>query len=68
MIFCLLPFLFKRFKKQRNLIKIIVSALSFSLIVTGILVFNHNDRLAKDGQYIGIDISKCEFAISSSRN
>lgn len=58
MIFCLLPFLFKRFKKQRNLIKIIVSALSFSLIVTGILVFNHNDRLAKDGQYIGIDISK----------
>lgn len=58
MILCLMPFLLKKYKKQRNLIKGIIIITSISLSITGIMIFNHNDKLAKAGQYIGIDISK----------
>lgn len=58
MVFCLLPFIFKKYKKRLNLVKFTTIILSFTLLITGISLFLHNDRLAKDGQYIGIDISK----------
>lgn len=58
MIIGILPFLFKKYKKQRSLLKFMTTVLAVILIFTGGLVFNHNDRIAKEGQYIGIDISK----------
>ena len=58
MILGTLPFIFKKYKKQRNFIKFIISVLSMCLVITGITIFNHNDKLARDGEYIGIDISK----------
>ena len=57
LFFCF-PLLINKYKKQHNFIKSISFVLSICLFIFGILIFNHNDKLSKDGIYIGIDISK----------
>lgn len=57
LFFCF-PILFSKYKKKHNLIKIIYILISCCLLILGIVIFNHNDKLSKDGKYIGIDISK----------
>lgn len=57
LFFCF-PILISKYKKQHNFIKSISFVLSICLFIFGILIFNHNDKLSKDGIYIGIDISK----------
>lgn len=58
MLVMILPFIFKKYKKKQKLFKLILILLSTTLIISGITIYNHNDRLASDGQYIGIDVSK----------
>lgn len=58
MLVAILPFIFKKYKKKQKLLKIITILLSIALITSGITIYNHNDRLASEGQYIGIDVSK----------
>lgn len=57
LFFCF-PILISKYKKQHNFIKSISFVLSICLFIFAILIFNHNDKLSKDGIYIGIDISK----------
>lgn len=57
LFFCF-PILINKYKKQHNFIKSISFVLSICFFISGILIFNHNDKLSKDGIYIGIDISK----------
>lgn len=58
MLFCCFGYWFKKYPKQVNLIKFMLLSLSLVLTVSGIMIFNHNDKLSVDGKYIGIDISK----------
>lgn len=57
LFFCL-PILLNKYKKQHNFIKLISLTVSICLFASGIMIFNHDDKLSKDGIYIGIDISK----------
>lgn len=57
LFFCF-PILLSKYKKKHNLIKSIYILISSCLLILGIMIFNHNDKLSKDGKYIGIDISK----------
>lgn len=57
-IFLNFPFLYKKYKKRHLPINILSIMLSICLLISGILIFRHNDKLSKDGKYIGIDISK----------
>lgn len=58
MIIASIPFIIKKYKQQQNLIKLLLSCLSVILIFSGVTIYKHNDKLASDGEYIGIDISK----------
>lgn len=58
MIVMILPFVFKKYQKKQNSLKLILILLSTALTISGITIYSHNDRLASDGQYIGIDVSK----------
>lgn len=53
-----LIYLLKKYKKQRNFIKTMTIILSVILIISSAMIISHNDKLAKEGEYIGIDISK----------
>lgn len=53
-----LPFILKKYKKKQSLINICCIGLSVALIYGGFTIYNHNDRLASEGEYIGIDVSK----------
>jgi len=57
-LFLCFPFLSNKYKKRQHLIKSIFILFSSCLLILGILIFNHNDKLSQDGKYIGIDISK----------
>lgn len=57
MFFCF-PILFNKYKKKQSLIKAVFVLLSCCLLISGIVIFNHNDKLSTEGKYIGIDISK----------
>lgn len=57
-LFFYFSFLLNKYKKQHNFIKLISLMISICLFISGIMIFNHNDKLSKDGIYIGIDISK----------
>lgn len=57
-IFVSLPFLLKKYQKKQNFIKMTSLLLSLCLIISGTMIFSHNDKIAKKGEYVGIDISK----------
>lgn len=57
-LFFFFPYLLKKYKKQQNFIKTISILASICLLISAIVIFNRNDKLSKDGIYIGIDISK----------
>lgn len=57
-LFFYFSFLLNKYKKQHNFIKSISIIISTCLFISSIMIFNHNDKLSKDGIYIGIDISK----------
>lgn len=57
-LFFFFSYLLKKYKKQQNFIKTISILASICLLISAIVIFNRNDKLSKDGIYIGIDISK----------
>lgn len=57
LFFCF-PFLLNKYKKQHNFIKLITTIVSICIFISGVMIFSHNDKLSKNGIYIGIDISK----------
>lgn len=57
-LFFFFPYLLKKYKRQQNFIKTISILASICLLISAIVIFNRNDKLSKDGIYIGIDISK----------